>query len=215
MITDILNTYWDDWRVDRYPKDRRMLVVSDVIGEPSMSTENFRFLLNEMVRRLGGVYLEVGVWVGHSLMSAAIYNDDVECIGIENFTSHPDVERLRNTMTHIPNARLIEGDCRDVIPTMHYDYGGKVSVYYYDGDHSLDGTLWGLQLAKPLMAPNSYMVIDDMIMNQVRHAVERFVRTEYEWNPALYIVPQRTSEITKMKFRPWYNGVAVLKRRPV
>jgi tRNA G46 methylase TrmB len=162
MIHEILTECWDDWEEDRYPKDRRMKIIHETIGTPDMSVENTRFLINEIMRRVGGVYLEVGVWVGHSLMSAAVHNPHVECVGIENFASHPDMKRLEyNLKHHIPsNAVVLNGSYVDIIPRMT-EYIDDVDVYYYDGHHSHEATLLGLYMALPLMKKKSYILLDD------------------------------------------------------
>lgn len=211
MIQSILKTNWDDWEGDQRPKDRRMSIIEDKIGEPSMSVENTRFLINEIVRQVGGIYLEVGVWVGHSLMSAAVFNPDVECIGIENFSAHPNKERLANSMKLMPkNVTLYDASFVDLLPKMG-EYTDKVTVYYYDGHHSHAHTLLGLYMALPLLAPKSYILLDDLVMNQVRHAKNRFVNANSEWEEVFCVVPPKEL-VMKKTFRNWFNGFCVLER---
>lgn len=212
MVQDILKGCWDNWKTDRHPKDRRMLVINEKIGQPSMSVENQHFLINELVRRLQpNFYLEVGVWVGHSLMSAAYENEVTACVGIENFEKHPDRERLRKTFQDFEplNAWVSEGSFEDVIPRLT-NLIGKVGVYYYDGGHSHCSTLLGLYMAKPLMAPHSFIMVDDLTLDQVRHAKDRFLHANDEWNEVMCIVPERP---TKKEFRNWYNGFCILEKR--
>ena len=86
-ITKILEENWKDYKIDLYPKDRRLSILEKkkVYGG---STENIRFLINEIVRRFAknGVYLEVGIWHGCSLLSASLFNSSTRCIGIDNFS---------------------------------------------------------------------------------------------------------------------------------
>jgi hypothetical protein len=212
MIQSILKTNWHNWEEDPFPKDRRMTIIQDKIGEPAMSVENTRFLINEIVHQVGGVYLEVGVWVGHSLMSAAVYNPNVECMGIENFSEHPNKERLANSMKLMPqNATVYDGSYVDLLPLME-DYAGKITVFYYDGDHSYKGTLLGLDLALPLLAPKSYILLDDLIMSQVRYAKDKFVKNNSEWEEIFCVVPPIELVEKDYTFRNWYNGFCVLER---
>ena len=214
MIDDILNTCWDNWKTDRHPKDRRMYKIHEVIGEPSMSTENIRFLINEIVRRHHpNFYVEVGTWVGHSLMSAAYQNEDTACVGIEDFSRHPDRDRLNKTFTdmHPTNAWVCEGSFEDVIPQLT-EMKKKVGVYYYDGDHSHCKTLLGLYMGLPLLTDHAYILMDDLVMEQVAHAKRRFLDANPEWKEVMCIVPPR-EECVKNNFRPWFNGFCVLERK--
>ncbi len=213
MIYDILETCWDNWKEDEFPIDRRMTIVEETIGQPAMSVENTRFLINEIVRRVGGVYLEVGVFVGHSLMSAAVFNECAECIGIENFTEHADQKRLEYVIKHhMPdNATILHGSYEDIVPRLKEEYANDVNVYYYDGHHSYWATLLGLYMIQPLMAPKSYILLDDTVMNQVRHAKNRFVNANNDWKQVLEIVPPRELLIANT-FKNWYNGFCVLEK---
>jgi hypothetical protein len=212
MIQNILNECWKNWEEDHHPIDRRMTVVEEKIGTPDMSVENTRFLINEIVRRVGGIYLEVGVWVGHSLMSAAMYNDDIPCVGIENFSAHPDKARLAKSLESMPNnVTMYNGSYVDILPQME-DYAGEITVYYYDADHSHLGTLLGLYMALPLLAPKSYILLDDLTLNQVRHAKNRFVNANIpNWEEVFCVVPPKELVIKKA-YRNWFNGFSVLER---
>lgn len=214
MVKTILSECWDNWKVDRHPKDRRMLVINEKIGQPSMSVENQHFLINEIVRRFRpNFYLEVGTWVGHSLMSAAYQNEDTACVGIEDFSRHPDNERLQKTFLdmHPTNAWVCEGSFEDVIPQLK-EMIGKVGVYYYDGDHAHCSTMLGLYMALPLLAPHSFILIDDLVMEPVHHAKTRFLDANPEWEEVMYIKPKR-EECVENIFRNWYNGFCVLERK--
>lgn len=206
MVNNILETCWHNWKTDKYPIDRRMAIVAEKLGTPDMSVENTRFLINEIVRRHAKeFYLEVGVWVGHSLLSAAMYNKDITCIGIEDFSMHPDKARLLRNMKRMPNnAFLMREKFQTAIPKLH-KLIGKVDVYYYDGDHSHHATLLGLCMALPLMRDHSYILLDDLIMQDVRLAKDRFLATYPEWKERLCIVPDK-------EHGPWFNGFCVLER---
>jgi predicted O-methyltransferase YrrM len=191
-----------------------MLVIEEKIGQPAMSVENQHFLLNEIVRRFRpNFYLEVGVWVGHSLMAAAYGNEDTACVGIENYSAHPDKDRLRKTFEDFNpmNSWVSQGDFIDVIPKL-VTLKGHVGVYYYDGDHSHTGTLLGLYMALPLMAPHSYIIIDDLTLPQVKHAKDRFVNANAEWEEVMCIIPEREEKVENT-YRNWYNGFCILERK--
>jgi len=206
MVNNILETCWENWETDWHPIDRRMDIVREKLDGTAMSVENTRFLINEIVRRHAtDFYVEVGVWVGHSLMSAALYNEDVTCIGIDDFSEHPDKARLLRNMKHMPNnAFLIREKFQTAIPKLR-KLVGKVDVYYYDGDHSQHATLLGLCMALPLMRDHSYILLDDLRMQSVRLAKDRFLAIHPKWKERMCIVPN-------VERGPWYNGFCVLER---
>lgn len=210
MIQDILNKCWTMWELDSFPLDRRMYRVGKELGWHAMSIENTNFLINEIVRRHDtDFYLEVGVWVGHSLMSAALYNPDVTCWGIENFSAHPDKKRLQGNLKHIipkENVTVLFGDFEELLPKMEI-LNGEVGVYYYDGDHSYYSTLLGLHLAQPLLSPHSYILIDDLMMKQVEGAKNQFLLDKPEWKEVFCHIPEQN-------YTPWYTGFCVLERKP-
>ena len=87
LIEDILKDNWVDYKVDLFPKERRMKVIKERRVD-GMSSENIRFLINELVRLFApkGVYFEVGIYRGCSLLSAALFNPKTRCIGIDDFS---------------------------------------------------------------------------------------------------------------------------------
>jgi len=117
-IYALLKENWENYEADLYPKDDRM----DTLRKKnvwSMSTENIKFFINEAVRRLArdGVYFEVGVFHGCSLLSAALFNYSTRCIGIDNFSQFdPEGKNEFIIIFNTPSAcgGVKSGDiCRD------------------------------------------------------------------------------------------------------
>jgi cephalosporin hydroxylase len=146
-------------------------------------------------------------------MAAAYQNEDTACVGIEDYSEHPDYDRLQKTFTDMKptNAWVCEGSFQDVIPKLK-EMKGKVGVFYYDGNHSHENTLLGLYMALPLLAPHSYIIIDDMLIPQVKHAKQRFVDANDEWTEVMCHIPERQKAI-RNTFRNWLNGICILERK--
>lgn len=226
MIQDILDTYWGDYQKDPHPKDRRMLPIRDHLTF-ALNGENVYFLINELVRRYAKTYLEVGVLHGGSLFSAAIYNEDVRCIGIDCFDSpfstfswgKPDVirEAQKKNLEYFKfkNVEIHEGDFRDVIPKLfNKEPSLKVDVYYYDALFSYEDEYDGLSAMVPYMSDNC--IICTIAGDKLPHLKSKAVREFLKSNPAFTLVsskePDWSSETSKWSLdsnkESWNAGFA-------
>lgn len=122
-------------------------------------------ILNTCVSMMSsGYYLEVGTWCGSTLCGASMGNKNL-CIGIDNFSEfqNPDIKnRLEKNMSKwAPNAQFIEGEYESVFATLAQKKE-KVQVYWYDGSHKEGDHANGILLAKPLLADQSIILVDDV-----------------------------------------------------
>ena len=208
MIETILKENWIDYRTDLAPIDRRMRILDDVRG---MSTENIRFLFNEIVKRIGGTYLEVGIWRGCSLLSAALWNS-ARCIGIDNFSEFnygPDgkfderpEEELKKNLARFPveNTEWYKGDYREVIKNLK---DLRVDVYFYDGNHSYENQTEGLRIMLPYLSKECVIIVDDINWEQVERANNDFIKE----NPFKSVLKIKTEG---NQSKGWWNGIEIL-----
>lgn len=160
---------------DEYPNDRRMKVISDknINGH---SSENIRFIINECVRRYAKTYLEIGVFQGCSIISAAIYNEHVECIGIDSFIGmgkNSSVKRVNNNLSklNLKNVQIIQNDYQEGLLKLFLNRPDlKIDVYFYDGDHSYEHQKKGLDIIKPYLNEKCVILVDDAIWVDVNRA---------------------------------------------
>lgn len=216
-IAAILNECWADYRVDGHPKDRRMAVLAEK-SVSGMSTENIRFLINEIVRRYAqnGVYLEVGTYQGGSLLSAALGNPSTRCIGIDNFSQFdPEGKNetfLRRNLAGFGDPANIEFYNEEYRAAFGRLFGGapaaKVDVYYYDGEHSYRGQIDGLEAALPYLAERCIVLVDDVTWLHVARANRDFLRR----HPAFRSAFRVRTQIAGAKAADWHNGFEVLVR---
>lgn len=142
-IDQILKEDWYNFQTDPNPKDRRMKILSDK-GVKGMSTENIRFLFNEIVKNYApeGCYFEVGMYRGCSILSAAIGNNGATCIGVDDFSqfdsSGENFNILKENINQFPTgirAKILihAADFRKFVPTSLEKE--SIDVYFYDGPH--------------------------------------------------------------------------------
>lgn len=215
MVMEILKKCWEDFEKDLYPKDRRMQILEkENIG--GMNTENIRFLFNEIVKKYAknGVYLEVGVFKGSSLLSSALFNPATRCIGIDNFSQfNPEGKNQRTLIENISKLdypkwiEIHNGDYRQVIKDLFSKEPDlKVNVYFYDGEHSYENQLNGLKIILPYLAPKCIIIIDDFNWEQVERANKDFIRENPDFKSIFQI---RTESIHS---KNWWNGIEILAR---
>ena len=211
-IKKILEEGWEHYRIDIYPKDRRMNILEKEKVE-GMGTENIRFLINEIVKRFAknGTYLEVGILKGCSLLSAALFNPSCRCIGIDNFSLVEDSENiLIANLKNLGNPKNIEYYNMDYKEAINYLFSKKpelkINVYYYDGPHSFEDHLQGLRMILPHLAENCVILVDDVNWTHIRKADKIFIKE----NPSFKSVFKIKTKANPS--RDWWDGFQVITR---
>jgi cephalosporin hydroxylase len=181
-------------------------------GVDGMSSENVRFLINEIVRRYAKVYVEAGIYRGGSLLSAALYNE-VMCIGFDNFSGFNDDganhqklnKNLSSLKDHYKNSQIIihEVDYRR-IPEFVRDL--KVDVYYYDAAHEYEHQLRGLELMLPFLSERCFLLVDDINWSRVNEATEEFLERHVGFETLFKVFTEDNAQPT------WWNGFQVIGR---
>ena len=229
-INQILKKHWNDYKSNLFPKDRRMRILNDKKVD-GMSTENIRFLINEVVNKFAknGVYMEVGVYRGCSLLSAALFNPSTRCIGIDNFSkfdffgvdfggNEKNEDSFKSNLLKFGNPKNIEfyrEDYEESIKNLFSKEPGlKVVVYYYDGDHSYQNQLDGLKLIIPYLAEKCILLVDDINDEAVEKAVNDFIKENPAFKVVFKIKTEAKERIAKLGrgTEDWWNGFAVISR---
>lgn len=211
---DMLTECWVDYVNDAQPKDRRMQVLSDKRVD-GMSTENVRFLLNEIVRRYvrgEGCYLEVGSYRGCSLLSAALHNPYTLCIGIDNFCGFNEDRQNRAKMEenfrafgNPENIEFMEMDFREGFGQVLGE-SRCINVYLYDGHHDYEDQIMGLEMALPWLASQCIIIVDDVNWPQPEAANRKFQERNPEFKTLMKVNTPHNSYPT------WWNGIEVFGR---
>jgi hypothetical protein len=166
-------------------------------------------------------YLEVGTHRGSTLLGAAMDNITM-CYGVDNFLGHNssiEVKPFKNVEEGLQDAisRLSAGnvayfksDYKEFLKDREEVGGKKVEVYFYDGDHKAENQYEGLELALPLLAKESLIIIDDTGYQDKEAAwygIEKLLKEE----KGVSFVRKFDSPVPNNLYGMW-QGVVVLKR---
>lgn len=215
MVKELLKENWIDYKKDLHPKDRRIDILSEKeVG--GMSTENVRFLFNEIVKQYAqnGTYLEVGMFQGCSLLSAALFNPHTRCIGIDNFSQFDEGSRnqeiLKENLLKFDNPKNIEWYNEDYKKAIKYIFTKepnlKVNVYFYDGEHSYENQIKGLRIMLPHLADKCIIIVDDLNWEQIEKANSDFIKENPDFESIIKIKTKGNSS------EDWWNGIEVIGR---
>lgn len=144
-----------------------------IVEVSGLSSPKVCHLLNRLVATLDPeqCYLEVGTWQGLTLLSAAHNNPDKHCIACDKFRlwgrwtgwGYKAHKRLRQNMerykTQSAHIDFYAMDSRRFLSSGLINK--PVGIYFYDGDHSFEGTYHGILDVVPLLADEATILVDD------------------------------------------------------
>jgi hypothetical protein len=195
----------------RFPSNGRQLkrLLQDIFYIPKMSTCAIGGLINEGVRQMPSdhAFVNVGVWKGYTLFAGMAGNDDKVCIGVDNFTEFGDpkdafcenFERYRSLQHH-----FFEMGYRDYFVQEHQR---PIGFYIYDGEHSYENQLNGLQVAEPFFGENCIILIDDANYDEVQQGTADFIAHSQNHYEVIF------SQTTFCNAHPtFWNGIIMLQR---
>lgn len=181
---------------------------------PGMTTANILQLLNFAVECMAPdeVYCEIGCFRGSTLIGALLDHCDRIAYAVDNFSEFdPEgtgFEQLTNNLekfnltdqVYFFNENFEEFFCE----LSQLKTEDKIGVYFYDGAHDYRSQLMGLLLAKPFLADQALMIVDDSNLISVKQANWDFIAT----HPACRLV---LNIGTLQREHPsFWNGIQVL-----
>lgn len=226
FVKNILKKEWNNYKTDFHPKNRRMKVLKDKKID-GMSSENIRYLINEVVKRSvkNGTYLEVGTYRGCSLLSACLFNRSTRCIGIDDFSEFDGTKVIKNGLCidkkdnkkilkknlqkfrNPKNIEFYEEDYEKAIKKIFSKEPKlKIDCYFYDGEHSYENQLNGLQIVLPHLKKKCIIFIDDVNFKEVEKATQDFMKMYPEFKSAFKIKTYGNYS------DDWWNGFQILIR---
>lgn len=159
-------------------------------------------------------YLEVGTYLGKSLISAMLGNPPRHVFACDNFSegvksnSYEGLKRNLKTYNLLEGVTFFEADFRGVLNKEKIPV--PVGVYFYDGSHDEESQYLGIKLVEPLLSSEALVIIDDWRFapdsgSYARVATLRAIAESVnEWQ-LLNELPARYNGDRAM----WWNGVAV------
>jgi hypothetical protein len=184
-------------------------------------------LLNFAVSQMEGEerYVEVGVFTGATLCSAAYVNEKI-CIGIDNYLPDEMIQitgmtpeavkarclaNIRCISNERGHVRLIEKSFRDVTKE---EIGGPVAVSFIDGKHDYAGVMDNLEWLEPMLADHAILVFDDVNYVEVSLAIEDWMGKHPEnYDMLAYIKPAYMDgkDLCSIRDRFLNNGVCIIR----
>lgn len=171
-------------------------------------------------------YLEVGVFQGLTLLSAARAAPEYPVFGIDNFCKHDprgtnrSIVESRIQSRGLNHVHLIDKDFEEALENLgSLIQGRKIGVYFVDGPHDYRSQFLCLELARPFFAEHAVLVIDDSNYSHVRQATRDFliIHPDFKLLFEAYTechpnnMSARQKETAK---NGWWNGVNILLRDP-
>lgn len=179
-------------------------------------------LLNFAVSQMDSneAYVEVGVFAGATLVSAAYVNRK-RCVGIDKYDAKeirgmgcdPVAVRdrcLQNITNTNCGATLIEKDFRDVSKE---EIGSPVAVSFIDGKHDFTDVTENLKWLEPMLANEAIIIFDDVNFEGVSRAIFSWLQGHSEtWDLVSYEKPffYNDNGVCSVQDRFLNNGVCVL-----
>ncbi len=203
MFLEMLNTGFPEYELSL---KRSFIRLKDV---PRMSTLAIAAIINESVARMSSedVFVNVGIWHGFSFLSGLLDNPGKICVGVDNFSEFggPREHFLRRFgQLKSPNHLFYDMDYLKYFEEIHE---GQIGLYFYDGNHSYEDQIKGLQVAEPFFSPKCIILVDDTNWNEPYDATIDFVKASQNSYKILLDVK------TKHNCHPtFWNGILVIQR---
>jgi predicted O-methyltransferase YrrM len=187
------------------PSGRRF---DDIVAAvPNLSTENTLALLNAAASVLasGETYVEVGSYMGASLIGAMRGNQDKDFVAIDRFEwasrerFDANLERFEATA-----ATIIEGDAFEVLESTLLE-GRQVGAFFWDADHTHAGQLRGLRDIEQRLAPGALLICDNADRPEVSRAIDDWLLEQ----PRARLVLELGGRTRGQPW--WHDGIRVLR----
>lgn len=135
---------------------------SEILNLEGFSGIKTRHLYNNICNIDNINYLEIGTYLGSTLISSSFQNN-IYSIGVDNWSEFegPKNQCIANLQKYIPSHQysLIEKDCFQI---SHEDLHNKpIDIYLYDGNHEYSSHINAITYLEKFLAEISIIIIDD------------------------------------------------------
>lgn len=200
----------------------------DVLLVEGMSSTKSRHLLNNLCAFPEVVYFEIGSWKGSTIISASFKNEG-KFYALDSFKKRFK-QKESPAVTFYANQKKFEEDCDYTFfegDSWEFDKSlieEKVNIYFYDGDHTPEGTEQAFTYYDEILADTFILVMDDWNRGHIRKATKKALG-KYEvlfekefFTPGGKNDPHGKDGLGSMVGRSvdtWWNGLylAVVKKK--
>ena len=162
----------------------------------------------------GEAYLEVGTYMGKSLLSAMIGNPERSVYAVDNFSqfeenSFPVLKANLERYGLYERVNFCNGDFREIFnPGIIQE---PIGLYFYDGGHDYESQYLGMKLVEPFLADEALILVDDWRLapdsgSYAKDGTLQAVAESESRMRLLYELPARYNGDRGL----WWNGVGVL-----
>lgn len=167
-----------------------------------LSSPKVWHLLNNLCAQSDS-YLEIGTYMGSSLMAALYGNSHVSATAVDNFCMKP---KTRSHFFHnVKDLKFnfIENDCFNINPRKI----GQFSLYFYDGEHSYDSQYKAVKHFLPAMKDEFVYVCDDWNNKEVKEGTYQALA-----DCDLEVIDFKEQTHPTMKDKElWWCGISAMK----
>ncbi|MEW5798818.1 MAG: class I SAM-dependent methyltransferase [Bacteroidota bacterium] len=159
-------------------------------------------------------YLEIGTFVGKSLIAAMLKNEPRKTYACDNFSQFNDVSSEKILLENVRKYGLQDivtfynEDFRRILNPQHIKE--PIGLYLYDGAHDFDSQYQAIKQAEHLLADHALVIVDDWRFADDSHSYAKAgtlkaIEESANRFELLYDLPSRFNG----DHATWWNGVAV------
>ena len=187
----------------------------EILNIPGMSSAKVRHFLNNILEIDNARYLEIGVWLGSTFISAMYKNNSVQSYAIDNFCEKNGFissKELFLTYCKIflnrKSYEFIEGD------SFKIDLSKiklPINIYFYDGGHHVEDQEKALTYYDKILDDTFIYIADDYNFSEVSEGTKSGIKKMNYHIEFETVLPANGNQ----DYENWWNGlyVSVLKKQ--
>lgn len=187
----------------------------EVLAIPGMSSAKVKHFLNNLLEIDNVKYLEIGVWLGSTFVSAMYKNKPIQSFAIDNFCEKEGFSSCKE---------LFHCFCKGFLDPSTYEFIEEdsfkidlskiklpVNIYFYDGGHSVESQEKALTYYDKILADTFIYIADDYNFQEVRDGTKIGIeKMNYNIDFETVLTANHNQD-----YENWWNGlyVSVLSKR--
>jgi len=193
-----------------------------------MSSTKSRHLLNNLCNFPEVVYFEIGSWKGSTVIASSFENKG-KFYALDQFSSKFK-QKESASIDFYANKEKFSKHCDYTFfeeDSWKFDISKikeKVNVYFYDGDHTLEGTIKAFTYYDSIFADQFIMIMDDWNRDHIRTATKKALKNYNILFEKEFFTPNKKNDphgqnalgsMIDRKVDTWWNGIylAVLEKK--